>query len=496
MKKRLLAFLLCLLLLPLHGALADSKTDLTDNWYEIFVRSFYDSDGDRVGDLKGITEKLDYLRDLGVGGIWLMPIHPSPSYHGYDVTDYCAIHPDYGTLEDFQALLEAAHARGIRVILDMVFNHTSNDHPWFKSARKDENSPYRQFYNWSDTPKAGYNQFGDWYFESRFVTTMPDLNLDNPEVRTEIEKIMRFWLEMGVDGFRLDAVTSFYTGNISKNREFLSWLSETAKKIKPDCFMVGECWDSLYTIADYYESGLDSFFLFPASQKGGYPARILTEAEKKGVSLGNVISLLDQHLGGRLQSPFLCNHDTDRIATALGGVNGATNVKMAFGILCLMNGSVFVYYGDEIGMMGSGNDPNKRIGFFWDQKKNITRVPHGATVADYPFGSLESQQENPLSVYNYYKAALKMRTDNPAIARGESILYPCQDHPQLFMMERVWEDDRVLIVVNFDIDDLETPLPKELAGYTELSSDVEIWGKASFDGETLTLPAYGIAVLK
>ena len=494
-KKRLLALLLCLaLLLPALG-LADSKTDMTDNWYEIFVRSFYDSDGDRVGDLNGVTAKLDYLKELGIGGIWLMPVHPSPSYHGYDVTDYYDINPEYGTLADFQNLLKEAHARGIRVILDMVFNHTSNQHPWFQSARNEAGSPYRNWYNWSDEPKSGYNRGGDAYYESRFVASMPDLNLDNPQVLAEIENIMRYWLEMGVDGFRLDAVTSFYTNNATKNKQFLGWLSETAKAIRPDCYMVGECWDSLYTIEDYYKSGLDSFFLFPMSLQGGYPAKILTEAEKKGVSLGNVVTLMDQHLGNYLQAPFLCNHDTDRIATALGGVNGATNVKMAFGLLCLMHGSVFVYYGDEIGMTGSGNDPNKRIGFFWDSKMNITRVPQGATVADYPFGSLQTQQENPLSVYNYYKAALNLRRDNPAIARGENTVY-AMDDPQLCVMERTLGEDSVLIVVNFNIDDVDVTLPATAKAYTQLAGEVEIWGKAALNGSVLTLPAYGIAVLK
>ena len=495
MKKRVLSLLLCLLLLPLQFALADSKTDMTDNWYEIFVRSFFDTDGDRVGDLNGVAAKLDYLRDLGIGGIWLMPIHPSPSYHGYDVTDYYAVNPEYGTMEDFQNLLAQAHARGIRVILDMVFNHTSNEHPWFQSARHDESSPYRQWFNWSDSAKAGYNRGGDQYYESRFVPSMPDLNLDNPEVRGEIERIMAYWLDMGVDGFRLDAVTSFYTGNAQKNKEFLGWLSDTAKRIKPDCYMVGECWDNLYTIEDYYQSGLDSFFLFPMALRGGYPAQLLTDAEKKGVSLGNVISLMDRHLGDYLQVPFLCNHDMDRIATALGGERGVTNIKMAFGLLCLMNGSVFVYYGDEIGMVGAGNDPNKRIGFFWDQKKNITRVPQGATAAEYPFGSLESQQENPLSVYNYYKTALNLRKNHPAIARGESVIYTMED-PQVFLMERVWENERVLVAVNFNIDEVGIPLPETEGSYTELAGEVEIWGKASLDGSVLTLPAYGIAVLK
>ena len=494
MYKRLLALALCLALLPL-AALADDRTDMTDNWYEIFVRSFYDSDGDRVGDIAGVTAKLDYLQKLGIGGIWLMPIHPSPSYHGYDVTDFYDVNSEYGTLDDFKVLLEEAHGRGIRVILDMVFNHTSNEHPWFQSARADEGSAYRNWYNWSDTPKSGYNKGGSQYYESRFVASMPDLNLDNPEVRAEIENIMRYWLEMGVDGFRLDAVTSYYTGSAYKNKEFLSWLSETAKAIRPDCFIVGECWDSRYTIEDYYESGLDSFFLFPMSLQGGYPAKILLEAENKGESLGNVVTLMDDHLGAYLQAPFLCNHDTNRIASAMGATSNATNVKMVFGLVCLMNGSLFVYYGDEIGMVGQGNDPNKRIGFFWDEKKNITRVPQGATEAEYPFGSLLSQEENPLSVYNYYKTALNLRRDNPAIARGESAVIPMDD-PQICVIERTCNDERVLIVVNFNIDDAVIALPETAGTYTELAGDVEIWGQASFTDGTLTLPAYGIAVLK
>ena len=222
------------------------------NWYEVFVYSYYDSDGDRIGDLAGLAEKLDYISDLGMNGIWLMPIMPSPSYHKYDVTDYYDIDPQYGTLEDFSAMLEKAHSLGIDVIIDLVLNHTSNEHPWFVSAKSGEDSPYRGWYNWSDTQQDGYAKAGGAYYECRFVNTMPDLNLDNPEVRAEIEDILRFWLEdMGVDGFRLDAVTSYYTGNTEKNKEFLSWLGETARGIEPDCYIVGEAWTDLYDVADY-----------------------------------------------------------------------------------------------------------------------------------------------------------------------------------------------------------------------------------------------------
>ncbi|MDO4567271.1 MAG: alpha-amylase family glycosyl hydrolase, partial [Oscillospiraceae bacterium] len=278
--KRTAALLLCLCLLAslLAGCAQTAPTpsletaernvidDKYRNWYEIFVYSFHDSDGDRIGDINGLTEKLDYVAALGANGIWLMPIMPSPSYHKYDVTDYYGIDPQYGTLEDFRAFLDAAHGRGIDVIIDLVVNHTSNEHPWFQSAKQGEDSPYRDYYVWGGEARSGYSRAGDSYYESRFVSTMPDLNLDSEAVRGEITDIMRFWLEdVGVDGFRLDAVTSYYTGVEQKNIDFLTWLGETARGISPDCYIVGEAWEDLYTIADYAGAGIDSFFTFPVS---------------------------------------------------------------------------------------------------------------------------------------------------------------------------------------------------------------------------------------
>lgn len=243
---------LCLLLLSACGERRrEAEENVIDdkyrNWYEVFVYSYYDSDGDRIGDLAGLAEKLDYIASLGMNGIWLMPIMPSPSYHKYDVTDYYGIDPQYGTLEDFSALLDKAHSLGIDVIIDLVVNHTSSEHPWFLSAKADVNSEYREYYNWSDEPRDGYAKAGGSWYECRFVNTMPDLNLDSEAVRAEIERILRFWLEdVGVDGFRLDAVTSYYTGERERNIDFLSWLGDTARAISPDCYIVGEAWTDLY----------------------------------------------------------------------------------------------------------------------------------------------------------------------------------------------------------------------------------------------------------
>lgn len=487
------ALLALMLVLSAAPSLAQERDDVPMNWYEVFVPSYYDGDGDRVGDFKGLTEKLDYIADMGFDGIWLMPIHPSPSYHKYDVADYYAIAPEYGTMDDFRQFLAAAHARGIKVILDLVVNHTSNQHPWFLDAKSGEASPYREFYTFTKDSKSGYTQLpSGWYYESRFVSTMPDLNLDSDKVKQAIADVMRFWLEMGVDGFRLDAVTSYYTGDKTKNIAFLQWLNETAKAIAPDCFIVGECWESMYTIADYYQSGIDSFFLFPVSQGTGYIAKILSnEVEKKGQSYGNVVALLEKTYQDQLMTPFLGNHDTGRIANAVGYFN-PSNVKMACGLLAMLKGSVFTYYGDEIGMVGVGNDPNKRIGMFWDKKMYIPRHPLGTTVAEYPLGSVEKQMDDPLSILQYYKAAMHLRKDNPEIAFGKSTLLESGDE-DVCLMTRTYQGNTLLIAVNLSVDDKTLPCPQ---GFSVLSGELEVWGHASLQDGELTVPAYGIALVR
>jgi len=235
-------------------------------FYEIFVHSFYDSDGDGIGDLNGLVEKLDYLNDgdpattddLGITGLWLMPIAQSPSYHGYDVADYCAVDDEYGTNEDFRRLVDEVHRRGIRVIIDLVLNHTSSKHPWFQSARDDVNSPYRDFYIWSEQD-PGYK--GPWgaqawhrsatgYYYGVFWEGMPDLNYDNPAVTAEMEEVIRFWLEdMGADGFRLDAVKHLIEEDRSQENtpathEWLRGFYVFYKETNPDAMTVGEVWSS------------------------------------------------------------------------------------------------------------------------------------------------------------------------------------------------------------------------------------------------------------
>ena len=271
--------LLFLLLLVSSCSIFTNRTVLSDNfrnYYEIFVRSFYDKNADGIGDLAGVTAKLDYIaKDVGADGIWLMPIFPSPSYHKYDVTDYYTIDPQYGTLEEFDLLIAKAHEKDIRIILDLAVNHTSNLHPWFDSAVKalwsGEQSKYIGYYNFTLTdPGQGYSKITDkYYYECRFVSGMPDLNLDNADVREEIAKIAKFWLDRGVDGFRLDAATSYYTGDNAKNIEFLSWFNGVVKAYEKDAYLVGEVRSDAGTVSEYYKSGIDSFFNYPYSQITG-----------------------------------------------------------------------------------------------------------------------------------------------------------------------------------------------------------------------------------
>jgi len=461
------------------------------NWYEVFVWSYADSDGDGIGDLEGLTGKLDYIRSLGCTGIWLMPVMPSPSYHKYDVTDYYAIDPQYGTWEDFRALLSEAHDRGIRVILDLPVNHTSSEHPWFLSASEGPDAPYRDYYNWSDAPRDGYTERNGAWYESRFVDSMPDLNLDNPDVRAEIEKILRFWLEdAGVDGFRMDAVTSYYTGNLEENQEFLTWLGDTAHGIRPDCYLVGEAWDSLSAIARYAESSLDSFFLFPASQSEGWIARVLSRRNGAGAALGNYLEELEAALPeNTIPAPFLENHDTGR-AVGFTGRQDPVKTKMAGGLLCAMPGSVFIYYGQEIGMAGSGEDPNKRIGMLWTTPEETTSPPPGVTRLEYAYPSVSEQEEDPASLLRYYRAALTLRNKYPAIARGKSEILPCED-ASLCLCVRTWEEASVLLAVNPSRGEASCPLSGWALADTLLTGEAEV---ALEDG-LLTLPPCSIAVL-
>ncbi len=358
-------------------AAVDSKYGI---YYEIFVRSFADSDGDGIGDLRGLMGALDYLNDgnddtdtdLGVNGIYLMPVNVSPSYHKYDVTDYYDIDPEYGTLEDFEHFLGEAHKRGIRVIMDLVINHTSKGHPWFRESSSSEGSPYRDYYNWADDTMEGYNvkavlpsgsrlwhSLNESHYYGYFWDGMPDLNYDNPQVRKEVRDIAHFWLNKGVDGFRLDAAMHIYgiyekpvgTKLPLKNIEWWSEFRRSAEEVKEDVYLVGEVWDKAYAAAPYYE-GFDSLFNFDLGE--GIITSLHTGSAAAVSSKGFSQWLYDKYETYRskkpdfIDAPFLTNHDQDRIMDRLRG--NVEKAKLAANIYMTLPGNPYIYYGEEIGM--------------------------------------------------------------------------------------------------------------------------------------------------
>ena len=499
MKKFACLLLICAMTL---GLTARAEGEAAPNWYEVFVRSYRDSDGDGLGDLNGLAEKLDYIHDMGWRGLWLMPVMPSPSYHKYDVTDYLAVDPEYGTLDDMAALTAACHERGIRLIVDLPVNHTSTLHPWFTAAcdalrSGDAQGEYVDYYNFSREGGTGYTPLAgtDWYYEERFQGGgMPDLNLDNPAVMAEIRRIFDFWLnEVGVDGFRLDAVTSYFTGDEKRNVALLTELKAMAEALKPGSFLVGECWANLNTIAAYYESGVDSFFLFPSAQAEGFIAASMRSrknpAEKFAAGYQKVLDAIPE---GFL-TPFLCNHDTGRTVGLVQGRSNPEAVKFAQGLLGMLKGGVFTYYGDEVGLTGSGEDPNKRLAMPWDDGE-MTLQPPGTTSVEYPYPAVNTQLEDPDSILNYVRAVNAVRLAHPAISEGENAFLLAEG--DVCLMRRQAAGEACLIAVNFS--------KKEARAFElepcALAADLEAGGGAATlentnGGARLLLPPCGIAVL-
>ena len=407
--------------------------------YEIFVRSFYDSDGDGIGDLNGVTQKLDYINDgnprsrraLGADCIWLMPVAQSPSYHGYDVSDYYRVERDYGTNDDFKRLVAAAHRRGIKVLVDMVLNHVSSEHPFFQEALRDTASPHRDWFRWSAMKPDQKGPWGqevwhrspvrDEYYYGIFWSGMPDLNYENPAVRDEAKKVARFWIEeMGVDGFRLDAIPYLVEegnqlagtpGTHAVLHEYASYI----RSIAPAAFTVGEVWDSVGAMLPYYPDQLDSHFAFE-----------LSDAIINGVRTGSAKNLLRGYL--RLQdtlppnrwSPFLRNHDQTRTFTELGG--DTRRAKVAATLLLTLPGLPFVYYGEEIGMTGNKPDERLRTPMQWNGRTGggfTTGKAWEAPQPDSLTANVAAQDTVRGSLLNRYRELIHLRASNEALAAGK-----------------------------------------------------------------------------
>jgi maltose alpha-D-glucosyltransferase/alpha-amylase len=447
-------------------------------FYEVYVRAFYDSNADGRGDLNGLTRKLDYLQSLGVDCLWLLPIYPSPlKDDGYDISDYTGIHPDYGTLDDFKNLLGAAHARNIRIIMDLVLNHTSDQHPWFQAARSNRDSPYRDYYVWSDTDQK-YGQAriifvdtekSNWtwdetagqYFWHRFYSSQPDLNFDNPAVRAEFLHIIRFWLDLGVDGFRVDAVPYLFERegtnceNLPETHAFLKEMRTFIDQNYPGRILLCEANQWPQEVRSYFGDG-DEFhmaFHFPLMP------RIFMALRRADASPVEWALLHTPSIPGNCQwCTFLRNHDEltlemvteeerrwmweeyapdprmrlnlgirRRLAPLLD--NDPRKIGLAFSLLFTLPGTPVIYYGDEIGMGDNIFLPDRngvRTPMQWEPGLNAgftdADVIYSPVISDPPFYpekvNVLAERAEMGSLWSRLRAMIAIRKSYPALCCG------------------------------------------------------------------------------
>ncbi len=440
-------------------------------FYEVFVRSFADSTtgplaNDGIGDLQGLIERLDYLNDgnpatntdLGVTGIWLMPIMQSPSYHGYDITDYYTVEQDYGTNQDFKRLVAEAHKRGIKVIIDLVLNHTSSEHPWFIQAG-DRNSPYRDWYIWSDTDpgykgpwgQTVWHRRGDEYYYGIFWEGMPDLNYKTPAVTEEMLNVTRFWLqEMGADGYRLDAIRHLIeAGKIQENtpatHEWLRQFNQVYKGVNPDAVTVGEIWTDSKTVSTYIGDQLDLAFEFDLAQA------ILTSA-RTGLAraVGEAHNVALSSFPPNQYATFITNHDQERVMSQLYGRTDMARVAAT--LLLTGPGVPFIYYGEEIGMTGRKPDEKIRTPMQWTAGAGAgagfsPHEPWQAVNNDYVTVNVQAQNADPDSLLNLYRTLIHIRNAHPALRQGDMARVET-GHVGVYAFLRQTDNEQVLVLIN------------------------------------------------
>lgn len=512
--------------------IVDDGNPYYKDYYHIFVYSFADGNGDGIGDFKGIEEKLDYITGLGFTGIWLSPISPSPTYHKYDVTNYMDVDSEFGTMEEFKSLVNAAHNKGVSVMLDMVFNHTSNNHPWFEAAKQafasgDMSNKYRNYYMFTDDSGNSYETFGGY-------THMPKLNLDNSDVRSEIDAICKFWLQdLDVDAFRLDAAFHYH-GNAADNVKFMQWLMTTAKKYNPDVYMVGEVWEHDNVVYQHYaDNSVQSFFNFELSTCDGYNklATIVGQTiTDKSSELKNVIEKKENGTAKGIDALFTSNHDTLRVSNSasLGYVsrrsqNLETDLyerhKMGVALLYTQTGNVFNYYGNEIGLRSGLRmdirddyiDQTYRVAMDWGDKSEETYENGFAYKAyglstlfgeydDY-LGGVAEQKDDQNSLYNFYRRVMLLRRQNPEIARGTSTFVAYED-TDVALVVRTYNGKSILLVYNLNSTESKTVdigkiitdnnLNGTLAGFISSDNGRDV----TFKRSTLTLPQFSVAVVR
>ncbi|MEQ8583323.1 MAG: alpha-amylase family glycosyl hydrolase [Marinoscillum sp.] len=517
-------YLLVFILLLGHTTYAQSELDWWNDavFYEVFVRSFYDSDGDGVGDFKGLTEKLDYLNDgdpntdtdLGITGIWLMPINPSPSYHGYDVTDYRGINPDYGTMEDFKAFLAAAHERGIKVIIDYVMNHSSAQHEWFVDAKSSASAEKRDWYRWEDT-KPNYS--GPWgqnvwhnsstgYYYGIFWDQMPDLNYENPDLKAAMFDHAAFWIDdIGIDGFRLDAVKYIYESgsqleDLEATHTFFKDLSAHIKSFNPDAITVGEAWTSTSKVVPYViDERIDFCFEFDLATS------IINAARSGSITnlTDQITNVIDAYPWYQF-STFLTNHDQNRIMNELS--SDMEKAKIAASIYLTLPGVPFLYYGEEVGMLGAKPDENIRRPMQWTGGRNAgfttASSAWNAPSSNYSDNNVDELEDEPSSLLNHYKKLIHTRNDYAALRTGDFVALNASLGGVLTYL-RQSGDEKVVVAINtsasnkrFDIDFSSYADAADHPPYDHLSGESLLSvASSSGDLEGLFLSPYQTMVL-
>lgn len=467
--RRILSLLVALLVTVVLAQSASSRAPSSnaDEWYanqvfyQVFVRSFQDSNGDGTGDLKGLTNRLEYIKDLGATALWLLPIYPSPSYHGYDVTDYEGVNPQYGNMQDFEAFLKRAHELGLKVILDWVPNHTSVQHPWFKES-ENPSSPKRDWYIWRDQNPGWGRPWGakdaSWYMRNSsfyygaFWEGMPDLNYRDPDVVSAMQDAMKFWLEKGIDGFRLDAVSYIFENendNAPHNPLNLDWMRDMArfvKSVNPDAMLVGEVWDSPEAVSKYFVDGAGEDLGFDFEMQSSIRAAV--NGGKRAPIDTTLARVAKLYPPSAVDALFTTNHDMIRPQYL-----GATRYRIAASLLLTLPGVPFIYYGDEIAMPNgpSTDDRDKRTPMRWDSSQNAgftTGTPWQAFSTQDASINVTTQREKPESLWNHYRNLIRLRQSLPALRSGGYEPIDAGDRVMAFV--RRLRDHAVIVALNLD----------------------------------------------
>jgi maltose alpha-D-glucosyltransferase / alpha-amylase len=488
---------------------------MNDQWYktavfyELHVKTFYDSNGDGIGDFVGLTEKLDYLKDLGINCIWLLPFYPSPLRDdGYDIADYYNVHPNYGTVDDFKKFLDEAHRRDLHVIADLVMNHTSDQHPWFQAARHDPNSPYRDYYVWSDTPDKyreariifidtepsnwTWDNAAGMYYWHRFFSHQPDLNFDNPAVQEEMFKIGDFWLSMGLDGFRADAVPYLIERegtnceNLLETHDFLKALRKHVEQKFPGKILLAEANQWPVDVRPYFGDG-DEFhmaFNFPIM-----PRLYMALGKEDRTPIIQIMEQIPAIPDNCQWCTFLRNHDeltlemvTDEERTYMYGEyaknprmklnvgirrrlaplleNSRPRIELLNALLFSLPGTPIIYYGDEIGMgdniyLDDRNGVRTPMQWSTDRNTGFSQADaarlYAPVITDPVFGymavSVEAQERSPSSLLNWIRMLIRVRKTYDVFGRG-SLSFLTPENLKVLAFIRSWEDQQFLCVNN------------------------------------------------